>query len=59
MVRADIGLMQRVLENLLRNAIIFTPRGGAVTINLQPKPGTVSVAVVDTGCAGGLKAAGP
>jgi len=50
MVRADIGLMQRVLENLLRNAIKFTPGGGAVTVNLQPKPGVVSVAVVDTGC---------
>jgi signal transduction histidine kinase len=50
MVRADIGLMQRVLENLLRNAIKFTPAGGAVTIRLEPKPGAVSVAVVDTGC---------
>jgi len=50
MVRADIGLMQRVLENLLRNAIKFTPRGGAVTVNLEPRPGAVNVAVVDTGC---------
>jgi len=49
-VRADIGLMQRVLENLLRNAIRFTPAGGAVTIRLEPKPGAVSIAVVDTGC---------
>ena len=49
-VRADIGLIQRVLENLLRNAIKFTPHGGAVSIRMEPKPGTVSVAVVDTGC---------
>ena len=27
-VRADIGLMQRVLENLIRNALKFTPKGG-------------------------------
>jgi len=50
MVRADIGLMQRVLETLLRNAIKFTPNGGAVTIRLEPNPGAVSVAIVDTGC---------
>jgi signal transduction histidine kinase len=50
MVCADIGLMQRVLENLLRNAVRYTPRGGTITINLDKKPGCVSVAVADTGC---------
>ncbi len=50
MVRADIGLMQRVLENLLRNALQFTPTGGTVSIKLDPKPGAVYVAVSDTGC---------
>jgi len=50
MVNADIGLMQRVLENLLRNALKFTPEGGDVTIKLEPRPGAVSVAVSDTGC---------
>ena len=50
MVEADIGLMQRVLENLLRNALKFTPNGGEVTINLNPRPGAVCVAVRDTGC---------
>jgi signal transduction histidine kinase len=50
MVRADIGLMQRVLENLLRNALKFTPPGGEVTIRLQTRSGAVSVAVADTGC---------
>ena len=50
MVHADIGLMQRVLENLLRNALKFTPAGGDVTINLDPRPGAVCVVVSDTGC---------
>jgi signal transduction histidine kinase len=42
--------MQRVLENLLRNALKFTPAGGEVTIRLAPRSGAVNVAVSDTGC---------
>lgn len=50
LVQADIGLMQRVLENLLRNALKFTPAGGEVTIDLDARPGAVCVAISDTGC---------
>lgn len=50
MVYADIGLMQRVLENLLRNAVRYTPEGGKISISLDKKPGCVAVAVADTGC---------
>ncbi len=50
MVYADIGLMQRVLENLIRNALKFTPRDGEISIKLERKPGCVAVAVADTGC---------
>jgi signal transduction histidine kinase len=49
-VYADIGLMQRVLENLIRNALKFTPAGGSISIRLDQKPGAVAVAVADTGC---------
>ncbi len=49
-VHADIGLMQRVLENLIRNALKFTPQGGSITVSLEPRPGRVAVAVADTGC---------
>jgi signal transduction histidine kinase len=49
-VYADIALMQRVLENLIRNALKYTPRGGDVTISLERKPDRVAVAVADTGC---------
>ena len=45
----DIGLIQRVLENLVRNAIQFTPDGGKVTLSLEKLPESVMVAVSDNG----------
>lgn len=49
MTIGDIGLIQRVLENLVRNAIRFTPSGGEVTISIAERPKSISVAVSDTG----------
>ncbi|MCB1672581.1 MAG: ATP-binding protein [Gammaproteobacteria bacterium] len=49
-VHADIGLVQRVLENLLRNAIRHTPQGGTVTVKIEPRPNSVGISVADTGC---------
>ena len=49
-VYADIGLIQRVLENLLKNAIHFTPAGGHIRIDVEKRPETVAVSVSDTGC---------
>ncbi len=46
----DIGLIQRVLENLVRNAIRFTPDGGQVTLSISRQPESMAVAVTDTGC---------
>ena len=46
---ADIGLMQRVLENLIRNALKYTPSGGDITITLDRQPGCIAVAVADSG----------
>ena len=45
----DIGLIQRVLENLMRNAIRFTPNGGTVTLSITDRSQSVAVAVSDTG----------
>ena len=49
-VHADISLVQRVLENLLRNAIHHTPKDGTVTVRIDPRPDCVGVSVADTGC---------
>jgi len=45
----DIGLIQRVLENLVRNAVRFTPEGGEITISVMERPESLAVAVSDSG----------
>jgi len=49
-VYGDVGLIERVLDNLLDNALRHTPRGGTVTVILTPHDGNVSLEVMDTGC---------
>jgi two-component system, OmpR family, sensor kinase len=49
MVRGDIAMMERVLENLIENAIRYTPAGGRVTVSLIPEGGRLAVRVTDTG----------
>lgn len=49
-VEADIALVERVLENLLENALRYTPEEGAVTVALGRSNGSVQVEVADTGC---------
>ncbi|MEM7364128.1 MAG: HAMP domain-containing sensor histidine kinase [Pseudomonadota bacterium] len=48
-VYADIGLIQRVLENLIGNALKYTPKHGTVTISVAGQSECVEVRVVDTG----------
>jgi signal transduction histidine kinase len=48
-VYADISLIQRVLENLVGNALKYTPEGGKVSIAVQSSAHAVGVSVVDTG----------
>jgi PAS domain S-box-containing protein len=48
-VHADIGLMERVLENLIDNALRHTPPGGAVRVAVAPSGERVRVRVADTG----------
>ncbi|WP_455383655.1 ATP-binding protein [Salinispira pacifica] len=50
LVRADIALIERVLTNLLENAVRYTPSGGKVTVELSRQGDRVEVAVSDTGC---------
>lgn len=49
LVSADIALIERVLENLLDNALRHTPPGGQVQVALQHDSGRVQVKVADSG----------
>ncbi len=48
-VSADIGLIQRVLENLIENAIKYTPDGGQVAVSLIIASKTITTQITDTG----------
>jgi hypothetical protein len=49
MVRGDIAMLQRVLENLIENALRYTPAGGKVTVGVVPRGNTAVIRVADTG----------
>ncbi|MGA8260499.1 MAG: HAMP domain-containing sensor histidine kinase [Arenicellales bacterium] len=49
-VYANIALIERVLENLLDNALRHTPEGGSVGLTLAPGERAVTVRLSDTGC---------
>ena len=44
------GRMQRLVGNLLDNAIKYTPRGGAISISLVREGSAAVIRVADTGC---------
>ena len=46
---ADIGLMERVLRNLVENALRYTAAGGSVTVSASPGPAGALLEVADTG----------
>jgi signal transduction histidine kinase len=48
-VQGDIAMIERVLENLIENAIKFSNPGGTLTICVTPDAGNLEVKVVDTG----------
>jgi signal transduction histidine kinase len=49
MVYADIGMMEKVIQNLLDNAIKFTSENGKVSIKLSPQENEVLVEIQDSG----------
>jgi len=48
-VEADVGLIERVLDNLLENALRHAPPGSAVVVSLTEQEGRVRASVTDCG----------
>ena len=49
-IRSDAELLSLVWNNLISNAVKFTPDGGTVSVRLQAVEDQVTVCVSDTGC---------
>ena len=49
-VRADIGMIERVLRNLIENAVKFTPEKGHVIVGISRAGTRLKVQVADSGC---------
>jgi signal transduction histidine kinase len=47
--RANPERLQRVLFNLLQNAIRHTPADGSVTVRAEPRSAAIEIEVADTG----------
>ncbi|MCB2377051.1 PAS domain-containing sensor histidine kinase [Hymenobacter sp. BT635] len=48
-IQLDINKFQQVINNLISNAIKFTPDGGHITVSLEQQPEQILVTVQDTG----------
>jgi signal transduction histidine kinase len=48
-VFADVSLIERVMQNLIDNAMKFTPEGGKIVIKTNKHQGQVEITVADTG----------
>ena len=49
LVFADVGLVERVIQNLMDNALNYTPKGGEVAIELGLIGKSVEIKIKDTG----------
>jgi signal transduction histidine kinase len=49
-LNADIAMVERLIENLVENALRFTPAGGRVTVGASATAAGLQLTVSDTGC---------
>ncbi|WP_343487589.1 HAMP domain-containing sensor histidine kinase [Allomuricauda sp. d1] len=49
LVFADISLVERAIQNLMDNALKFTPQGGEVVVKIIPKEDSVEIVIKDSG----------
>jgi two-component system, OmpR family, sensor kinase len=49
LVRGDVRLIERLLDNLIDNALRYTPPGGSVTVSCDRQDGHLAIRVADTG----------
>ena len=49
-VSADVGMIERVLENLIDNSFKHTPADGHIRLKLSARQDSVDISVSDTGC---------
>jgi len=48
-LKGDATRIQQVIWNLLSNAIKFTPKGGSVTLTVEPVASAIVITIADTG----------
>ncbi len=49
LIRVDEDRMMQVMDNLISNALRYTPQGGVVTLSVRQEDGRVNLLVEDTG----------
>ncbi len=48
-IKGDIAMIERVLENLIENALRHTPQGGNIEVKVRPQGSVIAVELSDTG----------
>lgn len=49
-ILADEGKMEQIIQNIIDNAIAYTPSNGMISISLQQEKDTCTLIITDTGC---------